>query len=178
MSSTYTQGEPNLVNDPIDVSSDTTLSTLPEETLSFPSTPSPSHISPPLLPLNFPTHFDSKYQEQSSNITPLRLNWNTFAAPQPLFGQLQESSRPHIWALKILQYRQDVHKDIQEHNNQILQQSSLTLKFELTVELNKKVQHPFPLAPPNITAQSLPPTFITTEIKTNAIDILKRQSYT
>ena len=32
---TYTQGEPNLVNDPIDVSSDTTLSKLPE-TLSLP----------------------------------------------------------------------------------------------------------------------------------------------
>ena len=41
---TYTQGEPNLVNDPIDVSSDTTLSALPE-TISLPSTPSLSQIS-------------------------------------------------------------------------------------------------------------------------------------
>ena len=35
----YTQGEPNLVNDPIDISTDTTLSSLPE-TSSLPSTPS------------------------------------------------------------------------------------------------------------------------------------------
>ena len=35
----YTQGEPNLVNEPIDISSDTTISSLPE-TLSLPSTPS------------------------------------------------------------------------------------------------------------------------------------------
>ena len=42
---TYTQGEPNLVNDPIDVLSDTTLSTLPEP-LSLPSSPSLSQISP------------------------------------------------------------------------------------------------------------------------------------
>ena len=54
---TYTQVEPNLVNDPNDVSSDTTLSTLPE-TLSFPSTPSPSQISQTLFPINFPTHLD------------------------------------------------------------------------------------------------------------------------
>ena len=72
-----TQGEPNLVSDPIEVSSDTTLSTI-TETLSLPSTPSLSHISPLLLPLNFPTHLDSRYQEKSSNKTPLRLKWNTF----------------------------------------------------------------------------------------------------
>ena len=41
---------------------------------------------------------------------------------------------------------------------------SLTLKCEITVKLNNLVHHPFPLAPPNITAQSLPPSFITTEI--------------
>ena len=46
----------------------------------------------------------------------------------------------------------------------ILQQDSLTFKFEITVRLNKIVQHPFPLASANITAQSLPPPFITTEI--------------
>ena len=34
----YTQGDPNIVNEPIDISSDTTLSSLPE-TLSLPSTP-------------------------------------------------------------------------------------------------------------------------------------------
>ena len=91
-----------------------------------------------------------------------------FLAPPPLFVKHQKSSRLHIWALNRLQYRQDIHKDIQELNNQILQQSSLTLKFEHTLKLNNIVQHPFPLAPPpppsNITAQSLPPTFITTKI--------------
>ena len=44
----YTQGEQNLVNGPIDISTDTTLSSLPE-TLSLPSTPSLSQISPTLF---------------------------------------------------------------------------------------------------------------------------------
>ena len=101
---TYTQCEPNPVNDPIDVSSDTTPSTLPER-LFLPSTPSLSQISPTLFPLNFPTNLDSRYQEQSSNNIPLRLDWNTFVAPPPLFGQHQESSRLHNWALNRLQYR-------------------------------------------------------------------------
>ena len=87
-----------------------------------------------------------------------------FVAPPPLFGQHQESSRLHNWALSRLQYRPDIHKDIQEHYIQILQQISLQLKFEITVRLNNIVQHPFPLSPPNITAQSLPPPFITTEV--------------
>ena len=47
---------------------------------------------------------------------------------------------------------------------QILQQNSLQLKFEITVKLNNIAQHPYPLNPPNITAQSLPPPFITTEV--------------
>ena len=47
----YPQGEPNLVNDPIDTSSETTFSSLPE-TLSLPSTPSLSQISPSIFPLN------------------------------------------------------------------------------------------------------------------------------
>ena len=120
---TYTQVEPNLLNDPIDVPSDTTLSTLPE-TLSLPSARYLSQILPTLFPLNFHTHLDSRYQEQSSNNTPLRLDWNTFVAPPPLFGQHQESNRLRNWVLNKLQYRQDIHKDIQEHNIQILQQSS------------------------------------------------------
>ena len=115
----YTQGEPNLVIEPIDISSDTTLSSLPE-TLSLPSTPSISQISPTLFPLKFPTNLDARYQEQSSTKTPLRLGWNTFVATSPLFGQHQESSRLQNWALNRLQYRQDIHKDIQEHNIQIL----------------------------------------------------------
>ena len=159
----YTQGEPNIVIEPIDIASDTTLSSLPE-TLSFPSTPSISQVSPTLFPLNFPNNLDARYREQSSSNIPLRLDWNTFVAPPPLFGQHQESNRLHSWALNRLQYRQDIHDDIREHNIQILQQNSLQLKFEITVKLNNIVQHPFSLSPPNITAQSLPPPFITTEV--------------
>ena len=95
---------------------------------------------------------------------PLRLDWNTFVAPQPLFGQDNESHRLYSWALNRLQYRQDIHEYIREHNVQILQQNSLQIKFEITVKLNIFVQHPNPLSPPNITAQSLPPSFITTEV--------------
>ena len=152
----YTQGEPNLAKDPIDIYSDTTLSSLPE-TLLLPSTPYLSQISPTLFPLNFPTNLDARYQEQSSTNTPLRLDWNTWTTPPPLFGQHQESSRLHNWALSTLQYRQDIHKGIQEHNVQLLQKNSLQLKIEITVRLKNIVQHPFPLSPPNITAQSLPP---------------------
>ena len=159
----YTQGEPNIVNGPIDISSVTTLSSLPE-TLSLSSTPSKSQVSPTLFPLKFPNNLDARYREQSSSNIPLRLDWNTFVAPPPLFGQNQESNRLHSWALNRLQYRQDIHDDIREHNIQILQQNSLQLKFEITVKLNNIVQHPLPLSPPNITAQSLPPPFITTEL--------------
>ena len=158
----YSQGEPNLVNEPIDFSSDTTLSSLPE-TLSLPSTPSISQISPSFSPLNFPNNLDARYREQSTNI-PLRLDWNTFVAPPPLFGQHHESHRLHSWALNRLQYRQDIHEDIRQHNVQILQQNSLQLKFEITVKPNNIVQHPYPLSPPNITAPSLPTPFITTEV--------------
>ena len=59
---------------------------------------------------------------------------------------------------------QDIHEDIRDHNIQILQQNSLQLKFEITVKLNNIVQHPYPINPPNITAQLLPPPFITTEV--------------
>ena len=63
----YSQGEPNLVNEPIDISSDTTLSSLPE-TLSLLSTPSISQISSSFSPLNFPNNLDARYREQSTNI--------------------------------------------------------------------------------------------------------------
>ena len=112
------------MNEPIDFSSDTTLSSLPE-TVSLPSTPSLSQISATLFPLNFLTNLDARYQEQSLSNTPLRLDWKTFVAPLPLFRQNQEKSRLHNWALNRLQYRQDIHKDIQEHNFQMLQQNSL-----------------------------------------------------
>ena len=138
MTNKYPHGEPNLVNNPVDVSFDTTLSTLPE-TLYLPSTPSLGQISPSAFPLSFPTNLDSRYQEQSSQNIPLRLDWNTFVAPPLLFGPHQESNRLNNWAVKRLQYRHDIHKDIQEHTIQILQQSSLTLKFEFTSRLNNIV---------------------------------------
>ena len=159
----FTQGEPNLINDPIDISTDTKTSSSLPETLSLPSTPSTSQISPTPFLLNFPNNLDARYREQSSNI-PLRLDGNTFTAPPPLFGQHPESIRLHNWALHRLQYRQDIHEDIRDHNIQILQQNSLQLKFEITVKLKNIAQHPYPLNPPNITAQSLLPPFITTEV--------------
>ena len=158
----YSQGEPNLVNDPIDTSSDTTFSSLPE-TLSLPSTPSLGQISPSIFPLNISHDIETSYSEQPTNI-PLRLDWNTFVAPPPLLGQHNENRRLHSWALNRLQYRQDIHEDIREHNVQILNQNSLQLKFEITVKLNNIVQHLYPLSPSNITAQTLPPPFVTTEV--------------
>ena len=107
------------MNDTIDISTDTTLSSLPE-TLSLSSTPSLSQISPTLFHLNFPNNLDARYREQLSTNIPLRLDWNTFVAPPPLFGQLQDSNRLHSWVLNRLQYRQDIHEDIREHNIQIL----------------------------------------------------------
>ena len=157
----YTQDEPNIVSEPINISSDTALSSLPEK-LSLPSKPSKNQISPTNFPLNFPNNLDARYREQSSSNIPLRFDWNTFVAPPPLFGQHQESNRLRSCALKRLQCRQDIHEDIRELNIQILQQNSLQLKFEITVRLKKIVQHPFILSPLNITAQSLAPPFITT----------------
>ena len=109
------------------------------------------------FPFSFPNNLGFRYHEQSLTNTPLRLDWNTFVAPRPLFGQHQESSRFHIWALNRLQYTQEIHKDIREHNIQTLQQNRLQLKFEITGRMNNIIQHPFPLDPPNQTAQSLPP---------------------
>ena len=80
-----------------------------------------------------------------------------------LFEQHHESNRLHNWALNRLQYRQEIHKDIQEHYIQILTQDNLKLKFEITVRLNNMIHHPLSLAPPlppNIT----PPPFITKAI--------------
>ena len=72
-------GEPNLIIDPIDVSSDTSLS-LPE-TVSLPSTPSLTPISQTPLPPNFPINHDARYRENSTNNIHVRLDWNTFVAP-------------------------------------------------------------------------------------------------
>ena len=83
---------------------------------------------------------------------PPRLDWNTFVAPPPLFGQHLDSHRLHNWALNSLQYRNEIHKDIQEHNIQILTQDNLTLEYEFTVKFKKLFYHPLSLASPNITA--------------------------
>ena len=71
-----------------------------------------------------------------------------FVAPPPLFGQHHEGNRLHNWALNRLQNRQDIFKDIQEHNIQLLTLDNLTLKFEITVRPNNIIQHPLPLTPP------------------------------
>ena len=60
MTQVFTQGEPNLVKNPIDISSDTTLS--PPETISHPPTPSLSQLSPTPFPPNFPTNLDARYR--------------------------------------------------------------------------------------------------------------------
>ena len=162
MTQAFTQGEPNLVNDPRNNSSDTSLSS--PETLSIPSTPPISHTSTTPFPPNFSINPDNRYKEQSTNNIPLRLDWNAFVAPPPLFGQHHDSNRLHNWALNRLQNRHDIYKDIQELNIQILTQDNLTLKFEMTLKLNNLIHHSLPLAPPNMTAQSIPPPFITAEI--------------
>ena len=100
MTQAFTQGEPSLVNDPIDVSSGTTFS-LPE-TLSLPSTPSLTQISQ--FSPNFPTSLDARFRETSTNNIYLRLDWNTFVTPPPLFGQYHESNRLHIGYSKIINH--------------------------------------------------------------------------
>ena len=141
MTQALTHGEPNLVNQPIEISSETSLS-LPES-LSLPSNPSISQISK-----------------------------SSFVVPPPLFGQHIDSNRLNNWALNRLQNRHDIHKDIQEHNIQIFTQDNSTLKFETTVKLNNLVHNPLPLAPSNISAQSLSSPFNATKI------IYKNDRYT
>ena len=65
----YTQGEPNLVNEPIDISSDTTLSSLPG-TLSLLSTPSLTQISPTSFRLNFPKILTPDTKDNHPQIPP------------------------------------------------------------------------------------------------------------
>ena len=79
MTQAFTQGEPNLVNESLDVSSDTTLS-LPE-TLSLSLTPSLTQISQTPCPSSFPTTLDARYRKNSTSSKQLRLDWNTFVAP-------------------------------------------------------------------------------------------------
>ena len=79
----YTQGEPNLVNDPIDISTDTTLSSLPE-THSLPSTPSLSQISPMLFPLNFPNNLDARYRKTIINKYPFTIRLEHIRSTSPI----------------------------------------------------------------------------------------------
>ena len=58
MTQAFTQGEPNLKNDPIDVSCDTSLS-LPE-TLPLPATPSLTPILQTTIPTIFPINHDAR----------------------------------------------------------------------------------------------------------------------
>ena len=74
----------------------------------------------------------------------------------PLFGQDNESNRIYNWALNRLQYRQDIHKVIKEHDIQKLTQDNLLLKIEINVRLNIIIHQPLSLAPPNITIFSSP----------------------
>ena len=132
MTQAFTRGEPNFVNDPTDISSDTSLS-LPE-TLSLTLGPSTlSQTQTTTFPLNFLTNLDDGYRELLTNNVLLRLDWNTFVATPPLFGQHLDSKRLLNWAPNRLQYRHDIHKDIQEHNIQILTQDNLSLKLERSV---------------------------------------------
>ena len=55
---------------------------------------------------------------------PLRLDWNTYVAPPPLFRRHLVSNRLHKRTLNRLQYRHHFRKDIQEHNIQILTQDN------------------------------------------------------
>ena len=91
MTQAFTQGEPNLVNDPIEFSSETSLS-LPV-TLSLPSiSQTPTTSFPP----NFPTSLDDRYKKHLTNNILLRLDWNLFVAVPPLFGQYLDSNRLDI----------------------------------------------------------------------------------
>ena len=178
MTQVFTQGEPNLVKNPIDVSSDTSLS-LPE-TLSLPSTPPLGHIATTPFPPNFPTNLDARYRENSTNNIPLRLDWNTYVAPlrylvnTPIVIDYTLNTMSTCYNIDILQYRHEILKNLQKHNIQILTQDNSTLKFEITVRLNNIIHHSLPLATANKTVQSLTPPFITPKIIYKFVDTQKR----
>ena len=97
MTQSFTQGEPNLVNDPLYISSDTCLA-LPE-TLSLSLTPSTTKQIPTTpFPLNFPTNLDDRYREILSNKIPLKLDWKTFAVRPPLCDEHRLSHILQNWA--------------------------------------------------------------------------------
>ena len=76
------------------------FSSIPE-ILSILCTPSTvSQTATTTFPLNFPTNLDERYRELLASNLPLRLDWNTFVAPPPLFVYNLDSNRLYIWALK------------------------------------------------------------------------------
>ena len=98
-----------MLNEPIDIASDTSLSS--PEPLSLRSTSSATGQTPSTtFPTNFPNFLDGRYRELQGTSIPLRLDWNTFVAFPPLFGQNLDSIRLHNWALNKLQYRHDTQK--------------------------------------------------------------------
>ena len=97
------------------MSTETSLSI--SETLSLPSTPSVTRITPyNSFPTNFPYQLSDRYQELQKTGKPLCLGWNFFVQSPPLIGQHLNSNCIHNWVLNRLQNRHDIHKDIQEHN--------------------------------------------------------------
>ena len=85
MTQVCSQGEPTLVRELTDISSDISLS-LPE-TPSSPSTPSITSQTPiTTLPLNFSTKLDDQYREVLTINIPLHLDWKTFVASANLYG--------------------------------------------------------------------------------------------
>ena len=167
MTQTLFQEEPNLVNDPLDISSVTSRS-LPE-TLSPPSTPSVTgQKTSTSYPTSFLSQLDDKYHDLQGTNTPLRL-------PPSLFWPAPRCSRLHSWAFNRLQYRHDFQKDIQKYNIRIFTQHNLTLKIEITVKLKGLVYHSLPLCRSNITAQFFPHHSSQQKLPTKTIDIQKWQ---
>ena len=60
------------------------------ETLSLPSTPLTINQTPTAA---FPLNLDDRYRELLATNIPLRLDWNIFVAPPPLFGQHLDTNR-------------------------------------------------------------------------------------
>ena len=107
MTQAFTQGEPNLVNESHQKHSchyqNSSHSLQALQKVRY-------QISTTSFHPNFSTNLDDRYKEHLSNNTPVRLDWNTFVAPSPLFGQHRDSNKLHNWALNRLQYRHDNHK--------------------------------------------------------------------
>ena len=107
------------------------------------------------IPLNtFATSFanflDDRYRKLQGTSTPLRLDWNSFVVPLPRFGWHLDSNRLQNWALNRLHCRHKTRNVIQEHSIQILSHNNLTLKFEITPEIENSKNCTLSLSPQNI----------------------------